>query len=96
MSRTKENMDEEMELYLNSIDMDYADYYQWLESADYVNMVNDEVDRELLKYSQYDIILALQYAKSCMLLEPSEIGRDIYFELINEKLFEFLNKEHER
>jgi len=42
MSRTKENMDEEMELYLNSIDMDYADYYQWLESADYVNMVNDE------------------------------------------------------
>tara|TARA_B110000971_G_C19623894_1_gene326071 strand:- start:227 stop:517 length:291 start_codon:yes stop_codon:yes gene_type:complete len=96
MSRTKEMLDDEMESYLNSIDMDYADYYQWLETADYVNIVNEDADMALPMYSQYDIGQSLQYAKSCMLLEPSEIDRDIYFKLINEKIFEFLNKEYER
>ena len=100
MSRTKEFMINNM----NESDMNHIlagqifdlEYQRWLESSDYINMVNEEAERTLPIYSQYDVTHALQYAKSCMTLDVSEIGRDIYFELFNEKIFEFLNKEYER
>ena len=101
MGRTKEFMinsipEDEIEAYLYNIDMRDAEYQEWLKSDDYINMVNDEIEKGKPIYSYYDVIEALQYAKANIILDASEIGTDVYSELFNEKVFEYLNKQYER
>jgi hypothetical protein len=101
MGKTKEFMinsipESEWEAHLYHADIKDAEYEEWLKSDDYINMINDELDRAKPVYSQYDIIYALQYAKSGIIVEASEIGNDVYNTLFSEKVFEYLNKLYER
>ena len=100
MSKTKEFMINNMtESEMNdAMDGHIKDleYQQWLESEDYVNMVNEEIDMTTPKYSYYDIKNALDYAKSHIVVEASEIGNDVYDTLFSEKVLEYLNEQYER
>lgn len=96
MSRTKEFMINNMtESEVNdAIDghMKDLEYQQWLQSEDYVNMVNDEVDMANPKYSYYDIKYAIKYANESIMIDKSEVGDVVYENLFQEKVFEYLNK----
>jgi|LakMenE18May11ns_1017448.scaffolds.fasta_scaffold9892029_4 hypothetical protein len=101
MGRTKEFMinsipEEELEGYIYNADLRDAEYDEWLKSDDFINMINEELDRAKPIYSQYDIAYALNYAKSGIIVEASEIGSDVYNTLFSEKVFEYLNKLYER
>ena len=101
MGRTKEFMinsipEEELEGYIYNADLRDAEYDEWLKSDDFINMINEELDRAKPIYSQYDIAYALNYAKSGIIVEASEIGNDVYNTLFSEKVFEYLNKLYER
>jgi hypothetical protein len=101
MGRTKEFMinsipEEELEGYIYNADLRDAEYDEWLKSDDFINMINEELDRAKPIYSQYDIAYALNYAKSGIIVETSEIGNDVYNTLFSEKVFEYLNKLYER
>lgn len=87
---------DEMDAYFYNIDMRDSEYQEWLKSDDYINMVNDEIEKSKPIYSYYDIFEALQYAKANIILEAYEVGTDVYSELFNEKVFEYLNKQYER
>jgi hypothetical protein len=101
MGRTKEFMinsipEEELEGYIYNADLRDAEYDEWLKSDDFINMINEELDRAKPIYSQYDIAYASNYAKSGIIVEASEIGSDVYNTLFSEKVFEYLNKLYER
>jgi hypothetical protein len=85
-----------LEGYIYNADLRDAEYDEWLKSDDFINMINEELDRAKPIYSQYDIAYALNYAKSGIIVEASEIGSDVYNTLFSEKVFEYLNKLYER
>ena len=70
-------------------DMEYA---EWENSEGYVTFVNDEIEITKPKYSDGDIIDALQYARKGIIIEPEEVGKEVYDRLFSEKIFEYLNK----
>lgn len=96
MSKTKEFMINNMtESEMNdAMDGHIKDleYQQWLESEDYVNMVNEEVDMANPKYSYYDVKNAIEYAFGAVQVTQSEVGSDVYGKLIHESIFEYLNR----
>ena len=84
---TESEMNDAMDGHIKDLE-----YQQWLESEDYVNMVNEEVDMANPKYSYYDVKNAIEYANESIIIDKSEVGEDIYGKLIQEKVFEYLNK----
>jgi hypothetical protein len=97
MSRTKEFMinnipESEWEAHLYHVDIKDAEYEEWLKSDDYINMVNEELEKAKPIYSYYDINEALEYAKSNIIVDSAEVGADVYTKLFTEKVFEYLNK----
>ena len=69
-----------------------AEYEEWCNSEGYVSFVNDEIDFVKKKYSDGDIVDALNYASKSIIIEPSEVGKEVYERLFSEKLIEYLNK----
>ena len=55
-------------------------------------MVNDEIGMLKKKYSDGEVIDALQYASKSIIIEPSEVGKEVYEKLFSEKVVEYLNK----
>jgi hypothetical protein len=80
------------ELFQKQIEDDAYNYQQWLESDDYINFVNDQLAHSNPEFSMEDITKALDWAKSAINTEPTEIGKDVYDILFIEKVYEHLNK----
>ena len=96
MGRTKNFLDslnlneEELneELYSRA-DSEYQ-YKKWLESEEFVEYVNAELDSTRPMYSEYDIMRATRYASEHITIEPSEVGKEVYDMLFSEKIEEYL------
>ena len=100
MGKIKKLLDFEFDFEINQEDIDNElmmrndfDYQfkQWKESEDYVEFINDEISKTKPKYSEIDIIDAIQYASKYITIEPSEVGKEVYDTLFKEKLQEYLN-----
>lgn len=80
--KTKDILDEEY----------YAELYQTqLAYQEFFDNECDEFFHTEPIYSRNDISLAIQYASNSITLDPNEIGKDVYDELYNEKINEYLN-----
>ena len=83
MGKTKELLDE----LQSRDDYDYQ-YQQWLESKEFVEYVNGELDSTRPRYSEYDIMSATRYASEHITIEPSEVGKKVYDMLFSDKKVE--------
>ena len=96
MGRTKNFLDglnlneEELneELYSRA-DTEYQ-YQKWLESEEFVEYVNAEIDSTKPLYSESDISSATRYASKSITIPPSEVGKEVYDMLFSEKIEEYL------
>jgi len=79
----------ERELY-HRYESEY-DYEQWLQSDDFVEYVNAELDNLKPIYSVYDISSAMRYASTHITIDPSEVGKEVYDMLFSEKIEEYLS-----
>jgi|TARA_B100001094_G_scaffold158325_1_gene153258 hypothetical protein len=68
------------------------EYEEWENSEGYVTFVNEEIDMLKKKYSDGEVVDALQYASKSIIIEPSEVGKEVYEKLFSEKVVEYLNK----
>lgn len=80
------------EILYKQYEDDALAYQQWLESDEYIQFVNDQLELTTPMYSQDDIKNALEWAKSAVNIEPTDIGKDVYDILFIEKVEEHLNK----
>ena len=85
MGKTKELLEE----LTSRDDYDYQ-YQKWLESKEFVEYVNAELDSTRPTYSEYDIMSATRYASEYITIDPSEVGKKVYDMLFSEKVEEYL------
>jgi hypothetical protein len=95
MSRIKNTLlndltQEELEKMLYERYNDDSDYSRWLESEEFVEFVNGEIQSTRPIYSESDIMNATKYASEQIQIEPSEVGKEVYDTLFSEKIKEFL------
>ena len=96
MGRTKDFLgsldltEEELnaELYSRG-DEDYQ-YAKWIESPEFMEYVNAELDSTRPRYSEHDISSATRYASEHITIPPSEVGKEVYDMLFSEKIEEYL------
>ena len=67
-------------------------YQEWLQSDEYIEFVNEQLRESNELFSLNDIKNALDWAKSAINVEPTDIGKDVYDILFIEKVEEHLNK----
>lgn len=67
-------------------------YQKWLQSDEYIDFVNEQLRESNELFSLNDIKNALDWAKSAINVEPTDIGKDVYDILFIEKVEEHLNK----
>lgn len=67
------------------------DYQQWLESDEFVEYVNGELEKTKPRYSESDIMNATRYASKSIIIDPSEVGKEVYDMLFSEKIEEYLS-----
>jgi hypothetical protein len=70
---------------------DEYQYKQWMESQEFVEYVNAEIDSTKPLYSESDIMGATRYASEHITIEPSEVGKKVYDMLFSEKIEEYLS-----
>ena len=83
------NKDIEEELMMRNDD-EYH-YQKWMESEEFVEYVNAEIDSTKPIYSESDIMGATRYASAHITIEPSEVGKKVYDMLFSEKIEEYLS-----
>ena len=83
---TEEELNQE--LYSRG-DEDYQ-YAKWIESPEFMEYVNAELDSTRPRYSEYDVMSATRYASEHITIEPSEVGKEVYDMLFSEKIEEYL------
>jgi len=71
------------------------EYEEWTNSEGYVSFVNEELYDTKPIYSKGEIVDALQYASKSIIIEPEEVGKEIYNRLFSEKVVEYLNNLNE-
>ena len=97
MGRTKELLDElhiteeDIMNELTSRNDDEYQYQKWMESQEFVEYVNAEIDSTKPLYSESDIMGATRYASKQIILDPSEVGKEVYDMLFSEKIEEYLS-----
>ena len=97
MGRTKELLDElhiteeDIMNELTSRNDDEYQYQKWLESEEFVEYVNAEIDSTKPLYSESDIMGATRYASKSITINPSEVGKEVYDMLFSEKIEEYLS-----
>ena len=87
------------EKLINDMEEDFTNYYgdfdhqyeEWLQSDEFVEYVNRELDTTKLQYSESDIMGATRYASKSITIEPSEVGKQVYDMLFSEKIEEYLS-----
>ena len=67
-------------------------YQEWINSDEYIQFVNEQLAETKPVFSTEDIKNALDWAKSAINIEPTDIGKDVYDILFIEKVEEHLNK----
>jgi hypothetical protein len=67
------------------------DYQEWLESDEFVEYVNGELEKTKPRYSESDIMNATRYASKSITIDPSEVGKEVYDMLFSEKIEEYLS-----
>ena len=70
---------------------DSYQYNEWLQSDEFVEYVNREIDKTRLQYSGQDIMDSIRYASTHITLDPSEVGKQVYDMLFSEKIEEYLS-----
>ena len=70
---------------------DEYQYKQWMESQEFVEYVNAEIDSTKPLYSESDIMGATRYAYKQITIDPSEVGKEVYDMLFSEKIEEYLS-----
>lgn len=90
MGKTKEMLMDELYNNNQMVDYDYQ-YKEWLDSDEFVEYVNRELDKTRPQYSEQDIMDATRYASTHITLDPSEIGKQVYDMLFSEKIEEYLS-----
>ena len=96
MGRTKELLDElhiTEEDILNELTSRNDDEYQyekWMQSKEFAEYVNAELDSTRPRYSEQDISSATRYASKHITIPPSEVGKEVYDMLFSEKIEEYL------
>ena len=97
MGRTKELLDElhiteeDIMNELTSRNDDDYQYQKWMESEEFVEYVNAEIDSTKPLYSESDIMGATRYASKSITINPSEVGKEVYDMLFSEKIEEYLS-----
>ena len=97
MGRTKELLDElhiTEEDILNELTSRNDDEYQyekWMQSKEFAEYVNAELDSTRPRYSEHDISSATRYASKHITIPPSEVGKEVYDMLFSEKIEEYLS-----
>ena len=97
MGRTKELLDElhiteeDIMNELTSRNDDEYQYQKWMESEEFVEYVNAEIDSTKPLYSESDIMRATRYASKSITINPSEVGKEVYDMLFSEKIEEYLS-----
>ena len=81
---------EELELMLYNRE-EQRTYEQWLESDEFIEYVNSEIDTTRPIYSESDVMNAIRYASKQIQIEPSEVGKEVYDMLFSEKIEEYLS-----
>lgn len=76
---------------LTSRNDDEYQYQKWMESEEFVEYVNREIDSTKPLYSEADIMEATRYASKSIMIEPSEVGKQVYDMLFSEKIEEYLS-----
>jgi len=93
MGKVKEKLLEEqmaMAHLTNQMGDDDYQYEEWLESDEFVEYVNGEIDSTRPRYSESDIMNATRYASQQITIPPSEVGKEVYDMLYSEKIEEYL------
>lgn len=70
---------------------DQLEYEEWLQTEEFVEYVNGEIDSTKPRYSESDIMLAVRYASKSIIVDPSEVGKETYDMLFSEKIEEYLS-----
>lgn len=81
----------EIDTYLYNKHMRDMEYEEWLQSDEYVDLVNSELENTKPIYSISDISQAIKYGISAIQLPTEEIGSEVYGKLLYEKIFEYLH-----
>ena len=96
MGRTKELLGE---LHITEDDIlneltarndDEYQYEKWMQSKEFAEYVNAELDSTRPRYSEHDISSATRYASKHITIPPSEVGKEVYDMLFSEKIEEYL------
>jgi len=91
MGRVKEMLLNEYGDEMSAADFTYQ-YSLWLDSKEYVDMVNTELEDTQLNSLTSDVSEAVCYAFGAVQVTQSEVGSDVYSKLIHESIFEYLNR----
>ena len=70
---------------------DQLEYEEWLLTEGFVEYVNGEIDSTKPRYSESDIISATRYASKSIIVDPAEVGKEVYDMLFSEKIEEYLS-----
>lgn len=89
MGKTKELLQQMNEA--NQMVDDSYQYNEWLQSDEFVEYVNREIDKTRPQYSEQDIMDSIRYASTHITLDPSEVGKQVYDMLFSEKIEEYLS-----
>ena len=92
MGRVKEQMINEMEMshLTNQMGDSGYQYDEWLQSKEFAEYLNGELDSTRPRYSEHDISSATRYASEHITIDPSEVGKKVYDMLFSEKVEEYL------
>ena len=70
---------------------DEVEYKEWLQTKEFVEYVNGEIDSTKPSYSESDIMSATRYASKSIIVDPSEVRKETYDMLFSEKIEEYLS-----
>ena len=92
MGRVKEQLINDMDIAHSTKLMEDADYSynEWMQSKEFAEYVNGEIDSTRPRYSEHDISSATRYASEHITIEPQEVGKKVYDMLFSEKVEEYL------
>ena len=75
------------------VDVEYQ-FEEYQNSENYVDDVNEVLQKTAPIYSSADVEHALNYAFDSVVIDAEEIGTEVYGKLIHEKIVEYLNTTH--
>ena len=82
--------EEELNQELYSRGDEEYQYQKWIESKEFAEYVNAELDSTRPRYSEQDISSATRYASEHITIPPIEVGKEVYDMLFSEKIEEYL------